>query len=142
MLKKLSAALRQKENRMKQGILFLLILLAAACGHRNETYITENIGQPISPVVSVNPVYIGCFTDNSNRVLPAWLINSGATVESCIAAAKASGYAYAGVEYSGQCFSGNILTSGPATNCNMPCSSNPSEICGGNWAMSVYWTGL
>jgi WSC domain len=85
---------------------------------------------------------VGCYSDSSNRALPNWLINSGATVEDCVALAKEAGFTYAGLEYGGQCFAGNVLGYGsdPA-GCNMPCSSEPSEICGGTWANSVYLTG-
>jgi len=96
-----------------------------------------------SPTPSSAPapeaVYLGCFTDTSTRALPNELIDSGATVESCVAAAETAGYAFAGVQYGGQCFAGNEVGFAPATNCNMPCSADSSETCGGTWANSVYF---
>ena len=70
-------------------------------------------------------------------------MTSGATVESCVAVAKAAGYAYAGVQYGGQCFAGNSLgyTLSADGNCNMPCDANQNEICGGTWFNSIYSTG-
>lgn len=42
-----------------------------------------------------------------------------------------------------QCFCGNSYGSyGTATNCNVTCSANPNENCGGFWANSVYYTSL
>ena len=43
--------------------------------------------------------------------------------------------------FSSQCFCGNSYgLYGLATNCNMACNGNSNEICGGNWANSVYLT--
>ncbi|HTP24828.1 MAG TPA: WSC domain-containing protein, partial [Anaeromyxobacteraceae bacterium] len=94
-----------------------------------------------SPAPSGN-VYEGCYTDSSTRALPNELMSSGATVESCIAAAKARGYAYAGVQYYGQCFAGNTpgFSKVADSQCNEPCSANSSEMCGGFWRNSIYAT--
>ena len=51
--------------------------------------------------------YVGCYTDDGVRALPVQLMAAGATVESCMAAAKAHTYAYAGLQYGGTCFAGN-----------------------------------
>ena len=92
-----------------------------------------------SPTLAQTQVYLGCFTDTSARALPNELIDSGATIESCTAAAKNAGYSFAGIQYGGQCFAGNEVGFEPATNCNMPCSADSNEICGGTWANSVYF---
>jgi len=65
------------------------------------------------------------------------------TVESCQAFCSSStnNYGLAGLEYSGECYCGNALQQYSAvgfTGCNMPCSGNSSEICGGNSRLSVY----
>ena len=49
-------------------------------------------------------------------------------------------FAYAGVQFSKQCFCGNIAPTITAQNCNMPCRGNKEQICGGVWAMNVYST--
>jgi hypothetical protein len=97
---------------------------------------------PITP--AADSAYVGCYTDQNTRALPAFLMTSGATVETCIAAAKAAGYAFAGVQYGVQCFAGNDVgyTVDVQSACNMPCSANPSETCGGTWHNSVYFTGV
>ena len=50
------------------------------------------------------------------------------------------GFAYAGVQYSKQCFCGNTAPSIAAKNCNMACAGNKKQTCGGDWAMNVYST--
>ena len=60
------------------------------------------------------------------------------TVEKC--KQLCLGFAYAGVEYSKECFCGNIAPTITAQNCNMVCAGNKNQICGGGWAMNVYST--
>jgi uncharacterized protein (DUF2345 family) len=86
--------------------------------------------------------YVGCFTDDANRALPVQLGN-GETVESCTQQAAAAGYAYAGVQWYGECWVGNTLgyTQVADSECNTPCNANPSEMCGGAWRNSIYRTG-
>lgn len=66
------------------------------------------------------------------------------TVEICVKYCSGSGYTYAGLEYSTQCFCGNELAStgepvaGLLGICGMPCSGDSSEICGGYGALSIY----
>ena len=50
-------------------------------------------------------------------------------------------YLYAGVQYTSECFCGNSYGkygSLPESSCNMPCSGNKTQICGGTWSNSVY----
>jgi hypothetical protein len=67
-------------------------------------------------------------------------MTGGATVESCIAAAQAQGLAYAGVQYGGWCFGGNTLgfVQVADSSCNMACTANSTETCGGVWLNSIY----
>jgi hypothetical protein len=56
------------------------------------------------------------------------------------------GYAYAGTEYTRECWCGNAVATGrqPATtvaslaNCNFMCGGNAKEYCGGNAWLSLY----
>ena len=49
---------------------------------------------------------------------------------------------YAGTQYSKECFCGNEYDRyGEADNCDMTCSGEKDQICGGSWAMSVSRTG-
>ncbi|KAF2816474.1 WSC-domain-containing protein [Mytilinidion resinicola] len=64
------------------------------------------------------------------------------TVESCLDACEAAGYSLAGVEYSRECYCGNTLIGNnqPISDatCNMPCSGNANELCGGPGALNLY----
>lgn len=108
---------------------------AEYCGgsYYNNVYAT---GLTPSPIQS--PVYEGCYTDDANRAFNARLITSGATVESCVGAAHAMGYAYAGLQWKGSCWAGNSLGYSNTGTCDTPCSANPLETCGGAWSNSVY----
>lgn len=68
---------------------------------------------------------------------------SGATVESCVAAAQASGLRYAGLQYYGWCFGGDVLgyVQAAESECNTPCTTNSAQICGGSYRNSVYEIG-
>ena len=95
---------------------------------------------------SVPPVagYQGCFKDDAARALPVQLMGSGATPQSCIAAARSAAYAYAGVQYGGSCYAGNKLGHAKVADseCNTPCTAAAAQTCGGAWRNSIYVTGL
>ena len=79
--------------------------------------------------VSLTGRDINGFTTHSNRL----------TNELCISMCKEKGFKYAGTQFSTHCFCGNQYGSyGEANNCNMNCSGNIDQICGGSWANSVY----
>jgi hypothetical protein len=90
--------------------------------------------------------YLGCFKDQGNPSSTAgrdlnglMRTDSAMTTEKCQQICQASGYRYAGTQYSSQCFCGNSYgRSGTANNCNMRCNGNAGQICGGTWANSVY----
>lgn len=101
-----------------------------------------------SPAASSNPVvsggtYLGCYTDSTSSRALSGYYNSAKTqtLDTCQAAAVSNGYKYFGVEYSGECFAGNTISSssGPGSvDCNMPCYGNSSQICGGPNALSMF----
>ncbi|KAE8451464.1 hypothetical protein EG329_004093 [Mollisiaceae sp. DMI_Dod_QoI] len=90
---------------------------------------------------------LGCYTDltDGGRTLP-WqqdqLDSTTMTVESCLFACKDGGYAFAGVEYGGQCFCGVVLgnytTLVDPGQCSMPCAGNSKETCGGPSLLNLY----
>lgn len=87
--------------------------------------------------------YLGCYTDStSSRALSGYYNSANSqTLNTCAAAAVQNGYKYFGVEYSGECFAGNIIASSSTAgskNCNMPCYGNSSQICGGPNAISMF----
>ena len=93
--------------------------------------------------------YLGCYSEATNGRALSGLQNpipaNTVTVESC--ASACTSYAYFGVEYSGECFCGNTLAAGSAsvvgstpatTQCNMACSGNSTEYCGGPNRLNMY----
>ncbi len=105
------------------------------CGNnwRNEVF-TTNVFPP-----TVSYTGRGCFSDDNNRALPARLIGSGATIESCTAAAKQMGYRFAGLQWQGQCWASAVLGYGAANGaCTTMCTAKPSQNCGGNFANNVF----
>ena len=110
--------------------------------------------RPVEPApakpAEATPKYLGCFRDQltgnpfalttQGRDLNGFASNdANMTSAHCIALCRSQGFAYAGVEYSTNCFCGNSYgRSGAADNCNMACGGNPAEMCGGYFANSVY----
>ena len=91
--------------------------------------------------LSLTPVqaqYLGCFKDEGARDLNGFAETTSTTNERCRQTCAARGFQYSGTQYGAQCYCGNTYGKyGPANNCDMPCSGNPNEICGGNWANSI-----
>jgi WSC domain len=93
--------------------------------------------------------YLGCFRDGGSiwgkegRDLDgARWDESAMTNLRCINFCRSQSFAYAATQYSTACFCGNRYGSkGRADNCNMPCGGKSSEMCGGQWANSVWRLG-
>ncbi|MCJ1408115.1 hypothetical protein MMC19_002188, partial [Ptychographa xylographoides] len=90
-------------------------------------------------------VYLGCANETNPRALNSASYADGThmTIESCQAYCSSStnNYRLAGLEYASQCFCGNALQQYSAlgfTGCNMACTGNSSELCGGSSRLSVY----
>lgn len=89
---------------------------------------------------------LGCYTDDvSSRTLGTNMSPSDeiVTVISCTQLCGNAGYEYAGVEYGRECYCGNsILAPGsPASSgCNMACTGDRSELCGGPNRLNLYQT--
>lgn len=90
--------------------------------------------------------YLGCFRDQGDpygtrgRDIDGTISSSPAmTTELCLSLCLSGGFSYAGTQYASSCFCGHSYGRfGAADNCNMPCSGNQNEICGGTWSNSVY----
>lgn len=90
----------------------------------------------------------GCWIDGAHgRILGKQIPdNVQNTVEVCINECVDLGYTVAGVEYGSQCFCDNRIRNGGvqlATDdqCNMPCSGNFAELCGGGDRINIYAIG-
>ncbi|OHU85142.1 MULTISPECIES: WSC domain-containing protein [Pseudoalteromonas] len=87
--------------------------------------------------------YIGCFTDNIElgRDLPVRAGLTTVTIDSCKAACNKASYKYAGLQYGSLCFCGHNYgnySQVPDSDCNMPCTGNSTQFCGGLWRNSIY----
>ena len=93
--------------------------------------------------------YSGCYSEATNGRALSGLQNpipgNTVTVESC--AAACTQFTFFGVEYSGECYCGNTIGAGSAlvagstpdiTQCNMACSGNGAEYCGGPNRLNMY----
>jgi hypothetical protein len=92
-------------------------------------------------------ISLGCYTDiTSNHTLRFVGDFPGAhgnmTVAPCQGACQNAGYMFAGVKFGDECWCDNVIrgigapTSG--SDCNMPCSGNASETCGGRNKINIY----
>ena len=108
-----------------------------------------NLPSATVPAAPLAKNYVGCATDlvsNGARVLAnASLVANNMTVETCGAYCTSTNYyGLYGLEYSSECYCGNSLLNGgsylPAsdTSCNLRCSGNDAEVCGGSGRLSVY----
>lgn len=96
--------------------------------------------------------YLGCASEGTNgRALNGTTYSStNMTIESCAKfATVTNNYALYGLEYANQCWAGNALASGSqiidnltapviGVDCDMRCTGNFSEVCGGFGTLSVY----
>ncbi|XP_043503808.1 xylosyltransferase oxt [Polistes fuscatus] len=102
-----------------------------------------------SPGFSNKPVNLGCFQDDKTlRVLSDYyhIFKGNNSPEHCAFMCLQSGYPYAGTEYSVECFCGMEeppqIKHLPDSSCNMKCSGNPKQLCGGYLTINVFWTGI
>ena len=85
--------------------------------------------------------YVGCYIDTRTRVMHEFAYMTVATIEWCYDYCTKKSYDYFAVEDSDQCFCGsqaNYEIYGPSVHCNHACRDDSSQICGGDWALSVY----
>lgn len=103
-----------------------------------------------SIVVVTNPgpvgsgwTHISCFEDSVYARTLAVRIDTPApnTVDSCTSACRTAGYNFAGVEWSSECWCDNEILAGKTggqSGCDMACSGNALEYCGGSQRLNVY----
>lgn len=101
-----------------------------------------------STSVNTNPgpagwSYMSCYEDSVYaRTLTVRVETSTPnSVASCTSACKNAGYKYAGVEWSSECWCDNEIRSartGGFNDCDMICSGNPNEYCGGSQRLNLY----
>ncbi|KAK1751929.1 hypothetical protein QBC47DRAFT_463994 [Echria macrotheca] len=88
--------------------------------------------------------YAGCYRDDRARVLAGEKLPSLGRVSttSCVNYCSSKGFVVAGTEYGGECFCGDSLREVEKIaegECAKMCEGDNNEICGGDWALSL-WT--
>ncbi|GKT47811.1 WSC domain-containing protein [Colletotrichum spaethianum] len=87
---------------------------------------------------------IGCYSDTpSARALTTGIsLSGGVRVSDCTTACAAQGYQFAGVEFGRECFCGASIQNGAkpisAESCNMACTADKTQYCGGAAAINIY----
>jgi hypothetical protein len=97
--------------------------------------------------------FVGCAPEASNaddgpaRTLTGTLYADDAMTDGeCMAFCSSQGYAFAGTEYTRECWCGNSVAPGrepqktiaSLANCNDPCGGNAAQFCGGSSWLSLY----
>ncbi|KAI5923224.1 hypothetical protein F4810DRAFT_211741 [Camillea tinctor] len=86
--------------------------------------------------------YSGCYTDVGRTISAASTTSAEMTVEACLLFCDDKDFAYAGTEYSSECYCGNNLATGATlvndTECTMGCSGNQTEACGGPSRLTLF----
>lgn len=92
---------------------------------------------------------LGCFKDEKSfRLLSGYYGNFKNTnsPDFCMQLCLQSGFLYAGVQYSAECFCGNEEPTAtarlPDSSCNMKCPADPHLACGGYYTVNIYQTGI
>jgi hypothetical protein len=98
-----------------------------------------------APVVNPGPPdarSLGCYIDSVyNRSLPVFQASKdGMTVSDCTSSCRLAGYSLAGLEYSRECFCGDVFAESATSTdegCDMICAGNSTEFCGGSARMNA-----
>ncbi|MAN65211.1 WSC domain-containing protein [uncultured Hyphomonas sp.] len=93
---------------------------------------------------NVQTAFLGCYRDENDRDLSGFRVdsNTSTTPEACQKTCSDKGYKYASVQYGISCMCDNDYGKyGKADNCDMACTGDKTQMCGGTWANSVYATG-
>jgi hypothetical protein len=108
-----------------------VIRLSAEVGGFNVNYL-DFTDRPV-------PLYWGCYRDDANRALDIFKgSRSDMTPQLC--QRLCTGYRYAGVQFYSECSCGDAVgyDRRPDSECNLPCSGDSSQMCGGGWHNSIY----
>lgn len=86
---------------------------------------------------------VGCQTEGSGaRALSGKTYSSGTALTLSACAEFCQGFRYFGTEYSAECYCGNALhassSPAPLSECDMPCSGDASQFCGGPNRLTLY----
>lgn len=96
------------------------------------------------PSSSTSWTYLGCANEGvgGRALTKGFLYDTNMTLQKCQVHCSELGLSLFGVEYSTECYCGDVLQNtsriGGSTSCNMKCGGALGEICGGPSALSVY----
>lgn len=138
-----SAVQRARTQACKEQIIDI------ACQIKSDTFYPKTLPNTCPSGNYIANRLIGCFQDEKkHRLLPSFYSNFKETnsPKKCIQMCLQSGYLYAGVQYSTECFCGNREPPQsarlPDPHCNMKCPSESKSACGGYFTMNIYETGI
>jgi hypothetical protein len=127
-----------------EGILMSLFYDRRLWTPSNTTDPSSTSSAPTStPTTDAKYEYLGCSTEGTGgrALTDGFLASAAMTTQMCQSYCTGLGLSLSGVEYSSECYCGNILSNGAAlgsTNCNMICPGDENQICGGPGALSVF----
>lgn len=123
----------------------------AAPVHPGECGAPTEISAPQWPYTDMTSTlsfrYLGCAkgsVDGSRILRAAQTAGDDMTIDSCLRYCEGQGHSFAGLEYGRECFCGssvaesNLPVQGVLGKCEMPCSGNKDQVCGGPDALSMY----
>jgi hypothetical protein len=90
--------------------------------------------------------HLGCFQDAISRTLlgakPVDYLQGDMSSNECIDHCASGGYEFAGTENGRECWCGNSIRDDavrlPESQCGKPCQGQPTQFCGGSWAVDVF----
>lgn len=139
----LSAVQRAHSQSCKEFI------IDVACGIKSQTFYPTKLPNTCPSGNYIANRSLGCYKDDKKqRLLPSFYTNFKETnsPKKCIQMCLQSGYLYAGVQYSTECFCGNneppAQAKLPDPSCNMKCPAEPKSACGGYYTINIYETGI
>jgi protein xylosyltransferase len=139
----LSAVQRAHTQKCKEHI------IDVACQIKSNTFYPSHLPNTCPSGNYIANRSLGCYKDDKkHRLLPGFYTNFKETnsPKKCIQMCLQSGYLYAGVQYSTECFCGHNEPPAdsklPDPSCNMKCPAEPKSACGGYYTINIYETGI
>ncbi|RZC41939.1 Branch, WSC, and/or Xylo C domain containing protein, partial [Asbolus verrucosus] len=138
-----SAIHRAKTQRCKQ------LIANVSCQSPVGTLYSKHLSGSCPSGGKVAGKALGCFKDENNyRLLTGYfgVYKKNNLQSHCIQICLQSGFEYAGVQYSNECFCGNdeppSIYKLPDSSCNMKCPGDSHATCGGYYTINIYQTGI
>ncbi|KAJ7186433.1 copper radical oxidase [Mycena filopes] len=132
-------------TRLLYGALALTQLLLPSC----HALSNPQRRQGIPPTLPGNWSSVGCYTDSAaartlSALATADVVNM--TVENCIDFCDSKQFVFAGVEFMQECYCDDFIeptgTTTPLTDCDLPCTGDADESCGGPNRLNIFWSGV